>query len=65
MKKKLTQLKNSLGISKTLCSILVQRSIDTFEKAHHYFRPQLSHLHDPWIMKDMLKAVNTHFISNK
>ena len=52
-----TQLKNSLGISKILCSILVQRNINTFDKAHNYFRPQLSHLHDPWIMKDMLKAV--------
>ncbi len=52
-----TQLKNSLGISKTLCSILVQRGINTFDKSHNYFRPQLSHLHDPWTMKDMLKAV--------
>jgi single-stranded-DNA-specific exonuclease len=56
------QLKNSLGISKTLCRILVQRGINTFEKAHNYFRPQLSQLHDPWIMKDMLKAV-TRIIS--
>ncbi len=56
------QLKTSLGISKTLCRILVQRSINTFEKAHNYFRPQLSQLHDPWIMKDMLKAV-TRIIS--
>ena len=52
-----TQLKNRLGISKILCSILVQRNINTFDKAHNYFRPQLSHLHDPWTMKDMLKAV--------
>ena len=56
------QLKNSLGISKTLCRILVQRGINTFEKAHNYFRPQLSQLHDPWVMKDMLKAV-TRIIS--
>ncbi len=53
----INSLKNSLGINKTLCKILVQRGIDTFEKAHNYFRPQLSQLHDPWIMKDMLKAV--------
>ncbi len=50
-------LKNKLGISKTLCAILVQRTINTFDKAHDYFRPQLSHLHDAWVMKDMLKAV--------
>ena len=56
------QLQHSLGINKTLCSILVQRGINRFDKAHNYFRPQLSHLHDPWIMKDMLKAV-TRIIS--
>ena len=53
----INSLKNSLGINKILCKILVQRGINTFEKAQNYFRPQLSHLHDPWIMKDMLKAV--------
>jgi single-stranded-DNA-specific exonuclease len=56
--KKVLQLQQSLRINKTLCKILVQRDIDTFEKAHDFFRPQLSHLHDPWLMKDMLKAVN-------
>ncbi len=55
---KTLQLQQSLGINKKLCSILVQRKIDTFDKARNFFRPQLSHLHDPWLMKDMLKAVN-------
>ncbi len=50
-------LKEALKINTTLCSILVQRTIDDFEKAKHYFRPQLSDLHDPWLMKDMDKAV--------
>jgi single-stranded-DNA-specific exonuclease len=50
-------LREALKINKTLCSILVQRGIDDFEKAKHYFRPQLSDLHDPWLMKDMDKAV--------
>jgi single-stranded-DNA-specific exonuclease len=54
---KIQVLQNSLRISKTLCRILAQREIDTFDKAHNFFRPQLSHLHDPWLMKDMLKAV--------
>jgi single-stranded-DNA-specific exonuclease len=40
-----------------LCNILVQRGIDTFQKAKDYFRPQLSQLHDPFLMKDMDKAV--------
>src|ERR1044072_63194 len=56
--KKTLQLQQSLRINKTLCKILVQRGIDTYDKAHNFFRPQLSHLHDPWLMKDMLKAVN-------
>ncbi|MGG9961475.1 single-stranded-DNA-specific exonuclease RecJ [Ferruginibacter sp. SUN106] len=54
---KATALQQSLKVSKTLCSILVQRGIDSFEKAKDYFRPQLSDLHDAWLMKDMDKAV--------
>ena len=55
---KVIALQQSLNISFTLCKILVQRGIDTFEKAKDYFRPQLSHLHDPFLMKDMDKAVS-------
>ncbi len=47
----------SLKINYTLCKILVSRGIDTYDKAKHFFRPQLYNLHDPWLMKDMLKAV--------
>jgi single-stranded-DNA-specific exonuclease len=54
---KVASLKDSLSISAPLCTILVQRGIDTFQKAKDYFRPQLSHLHDPFLMKDMEKAV--------
>ena len=50
-------LQKSLNISLALCKILVQRGIDTYDKAHQYFRPELSQLHDPWLMKDMDKAV--------
>ena len=59
---KILQLQQGLHISKTLCRILVQREIDTFDKARNYFRPTLSQLHDPWLMKDMLNAV-TRIIS--
>ena len=55
---KVEALQRSLNISKVLCKILVQRGIDTFDKAKNYFRPQLSHLHDPFLMKDMDKAVD-------
>jgi single-stranded-DNA-specific exonuclease len=56
-KAKVDTLHKSLSISLPLCHILVQRGIDTFEKAKDYFRPQLSQLHDPFLMKDMEKAV--------
>ena len=50
-------LHESLKIHPALCRILIQRGFDTFEKAKSYFRPQLSHLHSPWLMKDMDIAV--------
>ncbi len=55
---KALSLKSSLNISLTICKILVQRGIESFESAKNYFRPQASALHDPWLMKDMDKAVN-------
>lgn len=54
---KASSLHEALKINKTLCTILVQRGIDTYEKAKDFFRPQLSQLHSPWMMKDMDKAV--------
>jgi single-stranded-DNA-specific exonuclease len=50
-------LAETLKIHPVLCNILVQRGIQTYEQAKHFFRPQLSDLHDPWLMKDMDKAV--------
>lgn len=50
-------LQTALGINEVLCRILVQRGIRTFDEARHFFRPQLTDLHDPWLMKDMDKAV--------
>jgi single-stranded-DNA-specific exonuclease len=55
---KTNSLHNTLSISKTICKILAQRNIDDFEKAKDYFRPRLSQLHSPWLMKDMEKAVD-------
>lgn len=51
-------LSQSLKINTTLCKILVQRGIDDFEKSKAFFRPQLKDLHDPFLMKDMEKAVD-------
>ncbi len=50
-------LRESLKINLALCSILTERGFDSFDKARQYFRPQLNDLHDPWLMKDMDKAV--------
>lgn len=54
---KVTSLQEALKINPLLCKILVQRGIETFEQARAFFRPQLSSLHSPWLMKDMEKAV--------
>ena len=51
-------LAQSLKISPTLAGILCQRDICTFEQAKHFFRPSLNDLHDPFLMKDMDRAVN-------
>lgn len=51
-------LHESLKINPLLCQLLVQRGIDTYDKAFRFFRPSLDELHDPWLMKDMQKAVD-------
>lgn len=50
-------LKNELKVSDVICNMLVSRGIASFEEAHNFFRPQLSQLHSPWLMKDMENAV--------
>lgn len=51
-------LSKAINVSATIASILVQRGVSTFDQAKYYFRPQLENLHDPFLMKDMDKAVN-------
>ena len=51
-------LSESLGIDEILAILLVQRGITNFEEAKNFFRPSLEHLHDPFLMKDMDKAVD-------
>ena len=50
-------LSKELGVDTIIATLLVQRGIKTFDEAKHFFRPQLSDLHDPFLMKDMDKAV--------
>ena len=51
-------LSESLGIDEILATLLVQRGITNYEEAKDFFRPSLSQLHDPFLMKDMDKAVD-------
>ncbi len=55
---KASALFKELKVHPVLCSILVQRGIDTYETAKDFFRPKLTGLHDPFLMKDMQKAVD-------
>ncbi len=50
-------LSAALNVNMTLARLLVQRGIKTFNEAKTFFRPRLSDLHDPFLMKDMEKAV--------
>ena len=52
------RLQKELGISPVLCRLLVQRGIKDFKQAKEFFRPSLDDLHDPFLMKNMQKAVN-------
>lgn len=51
-------LSNVLGIDENLATLLVQRGITNYDEAKDFFRPSLTHLHDPFLMKDMDKAVD-------
>ncbi len=57
------QLQLSLNIHRIICQILVQRGLTDFETAKQFYRPQLSELHSPWLMKDMEKAVERILIA--
>ena len=50
-------LAKDIGISPILCRLLQERGIRTAEEAKSFFRPQLTELHDPFLMRDMEKAV--------
>ena len=56
-KKEIKTLSKQLNVCNTTASLLVTRDIKSFEDAKTFFRPSLDHLHDPFLMKDMGKAV--------
>lgn len=53
-----TELQSTLGIHPVLCKLLVQRGVKTFDEARTFFRPSLEQLHDPFLMKNMDKAIS-------
>jgi single-stranded-DNA-specific exonuclease len=54
---KVEHLATAIKVDPVIANMLVQRGIETFEEAKHFFRPALNSLHSPSLMKDMDKAV--------
>jgi len=50
-------LKNTLNVNRIIATILCQRGVKDYESAKHFFRPSLDQLHDPFLFRDMEKAV--------
>lgn len=55
--KTVRDLQSALQVDEAVATLLVQRGIETYEDAKQFFRPSLDDLHDPFLMKDMDKAV--------
>ena len=51
-------LQTQIGVSRNISIILTQRGIDNYDRAKYFFRPELKHLHDPFLMKDMKFATD-------
>ncbi|MGC1630938.1 MAG: single-stranded-DNA-specific exonuclease RecJ [Gelidibacter sp.] len=54
---KVKHLREALQVGDAIASLLLSRGIETYEDAKQFFRPSLDELHDPFLMKDMDKAV--------
>jgi single-stranded-DNA-specific exonuclease len=54
---KVNTLKEALQVDESVATLLIQRGIETYQEAKSFFRPSLDDLHDPFLMKDMDKAV--------
>ena len=54
---KVADLQNALQVDEVVSTLLIQRGIETYEDAKTFFRPSLEDLHNPFLMKDMDKAV--------
>ena len=56
-KETIQSFKKDIKIDDFLCSLLLQRKVNTLIKAQEFFRPNINLLHDPFLMKDMKKVV--------
>jgi len=65
--KKVSVLAQGLQVDEIIATLLIQRGVESFEDAKKFFRPSLADLHDPFLMKDMDKAVDRieHAIANE
>ncbi|MCI4443471.1 MAG: single-stranded-DNA-specific exonuclease RecJ [Lentimicrobium sp.] len=54
---KVKHLAQALNVEEFVATLLVQRGVETYEEARQFFRPTLEDLHNPYLMKDMDKAV--------
>lgn len=54
---KVQHLAKALNVDGLVATLLIERGVETFEQARQFFRPSLDDLHDPYLMKDMDKAV--------
>ena len=55
---KTNKLQQELGVNHIIAELLINREIETFDQAREFFRPSIEHLHDPFLMKDMDRAIN-------
>ena len=55
---KVAELARDLNVDNLVAQLLLQRGINTYDDAKKFFRPELSDLHDPFLMKDMQLAVS-------
>lgn len=55
--KVISQLVDQLNITSIIAELLVNRGITTYQEAEVFFRPRIEHLHDPFLMKDMERAI--------
>lgn len=54
---KVEELRSELKVDRVVSELLLQRAITTFDQAQAFFRPSITELHDPFLMKDMDRAV--------